>query len=69
MVGRYFLFKLTSCQPERTSSRNVIHVNTEPKTRSCNTLKSRSLVCQNAKDNAFVMAEICFSFENFFQAL
>ena len=62
MVGRYFSF--TSCQLERISSRNVIHVNTEPKTRSCNTFKSMSLVCQNAEDNAYVMIEICFRFDN-----
>ena len=66
MVGRYFSF--TSCQLERISSRNVIHVNTEPKPRSCNTLKSMSLVCQNAEDNAYVMVETCFRFDIFFQA-
>ena len=65
MVGRYFSF--TSCQLERISSRNVIHVNTEPKLRSCNTLKSFSLVCQNAEDNAYVMVEICFRFDIFFK--
>ena len=35
---------------------------------ACNTLKSMSLVCQNAEDNAHVMVEICFRFDNFFQA-
>ena len=58
---------LTSCQLERISSRNVIHVNTEPKTRSCNTLKSMSLVCQNAEDNAYVMVEICLGLTIFFK--
>ena len=66
MVGRYFSF--ISCQPERISSRNFIHVNTEPKTRPCNPLKSMSLICQNAEDNAYVMIEICFRFDKFFQA-